>query len=522
MSLSRKAWTAVFASLIVACALYARGQTAGTGQIVGFFAPRAIDVGIIPRLSRSPDSPESRIRSAFHNQQSALDRVGARGAHYVAGKLIVKFRSSASTASKLQARSVAAASDSTQPSYANFEVMTIDPSADAEAAAAAMAARSDVEYAQPAYRVHTDFVPNDPFYNRQWNLPAIGMEQAWDIQRAAGSNITVAVLDTGVAYTNVTMKYHANAFTMNGVHFPALGDLTLSFSAAPELGPSSRFVAPVDFIWNTNVPVDLDGHGTHVSGTLGQATNNNSGTAGVAYNVKIMPVKVIDSDWDDIFGSPNSGTDDVVARGVRYAAENGAKVINMSIGRTGPPAPAIEDAINYAVGKGAFVVIAGGNDENAACSTPSTGGDPEAIAGIASRVKGAVAVAAVDRNKARAWYSKPSSAIEVAAPGGSFCGSFGSDGGILQQTLDLDLVETFNNSGPLVPPQFDSFAYFFFIGTSQATPHVSGVAAMMMQQGITSPAAVEAALEGAGPRTNDLGYGLINARTGLRGLGLAK
>ena len=78
--------------------------------------------------------------------------------------------------------------------------------------------------------------------------------------------------------------------------------------------------------------MDLDGHGTHVSGTIGQLTNNGVGVAGMAFNVRIMPVKVISETWDLIFGAPNDGTDDVVARGVRYAADNGAKVINMSLG----------------------------------------------------------------------------------------------------------------------------------------------------------------------------------------------
>src|SRR5439155_21342391 len=187
-------------------------------------------------------------------------------------------------------------------------------------------------------------------YAIQWNLPDVDLEKAWDIQPQAGSQVTVAVLDTGVAYTAQVMRYHANAFSVDsaddvfvppsiGTRFPSLGDLTLSFVAATELGPSSRFVAPRDFIWGGTLPLDLDGHGTHVSGTIGQTTNNNSGPAGVAFNVKLMPVKVIDSNWDDIFGSPNFATDDVVARGIRYAADNGAKVINMSIGRTGPRAP---------------------------------------------------------------------------------------------------------------------------------------------------------------------------------------
>jgi serine protease len=506
-------------------------MAAASGVVVDYFAPPAIDHGLLVRFSRAPDSAEAQMRSAIRLGNSPLDRVGIGGAHYVAGKLIVKFRAGASSASKASALSVASASGSTQPPYANFDVMTIDPGTDAEAAAQALSARSDVEYAQPAYRVQAELTPNDPYYSKQWNLPDIDMERAWDIQPAAASNIVVAVLDTGVAYTNVTMRYHASAFRIDATGqvttdptatlYPALGDLTLPFVAATELGPSSRFVSPHDFIWDTNLPIDLDGHGTHVSGTIGQLTNNGIGTAGVAFNVKIMPVKVIDSDWDDIFGAPNFGTDDVVARGVRYAADNGAKVINMSIGRTGPAAPAIEDAIKYAVGKGAFVAIAAGNDyEN--------GNPTEAIADIASRVQGAVAVGAVDQSHARAYYSSTGSYVEVSAPGGSFRG-FPAEGGILQQTLDLVDVETYTSPpSSFVAPRFDTLAYYFFIGTSQATPHVSGVAAMLMQQGITNPAAVEAALEkfatdrGAAGRDNEFGFGEINARNTLRGLGLAK
>jgi serine protease len=509
--------------LLIVFSARGRGQGVVSGVVVADFAPPAIDRGLSTSVSRSPDSPESQMREAIRASHSALERVGAGGAHYIAGKIIVKFRAGTASTARVSAMSVAGASTSEQPSYANFEIVHIDPSVDAEEAARAFAARPDVEYAQAAYRVHTQFVPNDTFYARQWNLPDIDLERAWDIQPAAGSDIIVAVVDTGVAYTNVTMRYHASAFRMNGVNYPSLGDLTLAFVAATDLGPSSRFVSPHDFIWDTNLPIDLDGHGTHVSGTIGQATNNGTGTAGVAFNVKLMPVKVIDSDWDDIFGSPNEGTDDVVARGIRYAADNGAKVINLSIGRTGPPdsAPAIEDAIKYAVGKGAFVAIAAGNDFE-------TGNPKEVIADIASRVQGAVAVGAIDRGHDRAYYSSTGSYVELSAPGGSFRG-FGDQGGILQQTLDLQVVETFTSPPALFKaPRFDALAYYYFIGTSQAAPHVSGVAAMLMQQGIKSPAAIEAALEkfatdrGTTGRDNDFGFGEINARNTLRGLGLAK
>jgi serine protease len=272
-----------------------------------------------------------------------------------------------------------------------------------------------------------------------------------------------------------------------------------------------------------SAPEDDNGHGTHVSGTIGQLTNNAIGTAGVAFNVKLMPVKVLDTEWDDIFGAPGVGTDATVARGIRYAADNGAQVINMSLGRTGDAgsAPAVEDAIRYAVSKGVFISIAGGNEFE-------DGNPTEVIAEIASRVQGAVSVAATDKNHNRAYYSSTGSYIELAAPGGSFRG-FDNEGGILQQTLDLDLVETFTSSpARFGPPRFDALAYFYFTGTSSAAPHVSGVAAMLMQQGIRTPAAIEAALErfatdrGAAGRDNEFGYGEISARNTLIGLGVAR
>jgi serine protease len=413
-------------------------------------------------------------------------------------------------------------------------MVRIDPGQDAEAAASALAKHAGVEYAQPAYRVHTlagtadKFVPNDPLYaTRQWNLPLINLEPAWYLQPQAGSAIVVAVLDTGIAYQNATLVENLPAFRGDtGELYPALGRVTIPYAGATQLMAPGRFVAPHDFIWDNDLPLDFDGHGTHVAGTIGQLTNDGIGTAGVAFNVKLMPVKVIDSVWDDLFGAPNVATDATVARGIRYAADNGAKVINMSIGRTGPPdrAPAIEDAINYAVGKGVFVAIAGGNEFE-------DGNPLEVIAEIASRIEGAVSVAAVDPRKAHAYYSNTGSWIEISAPGGSDRGFSGPDGFVFQQTFDFNFVETYNLKPAEYaarPPRFDVIAYIGYVGTSMATPHISGVAAMMMQQGITNPAAIESALErfavdlGSPGRDNTFGYGLVDARASLRGLGLAR
>ncbi|HEY2904880.1 MAG TPA: S8 family serine peptidase [Vicinamibacterales bacterium] len=553
--LRRTSRTALWITVLAAAALIGsargRGQTSGAlRQVLDNFAPPAIERGISPLMTQAPDSPDVIRRRSIRRASAVADRIGASGAPYVAGKVIVKFRESASTRTRTDSlrEATRAGSIDTRPAYANFDIVRIDPGEDAEAVARTLSQRPDVEYAQPAYRVHaqaTTFVPNDRFYPEQWNLPMIDMERAWAIQPQAGSSITVAVLDTGVAFANKTIKFHANAFRVDadgnvlpanagGTLYPSLGDLTLSFVMATELGPSTRFVAPHDFVWNDDTPLDFDGHGTHVSGTIGQMTNNGSsggdqanggGTAGVAFNVKLMPVKVLASEWDVIFGaaSETGGSDDVVAQGIRYAADNGAKIINMSLGASGPAgsAPVIEDAIKYAVGKGAFIALAGGNDFE-------DGNPTEVLAEIASRVPGAVSVAAVDKNKAHAFYSSTGPWIELAAPGGSFRG-FDATGGILQQTLDLDLVDTFDAPPEqFSAPRFDSLAYFYFTGTSQATPHVSGVAAMLMQQGITNPGAIEAALErfaldlGSPGRDNTFGFGLVQARDALRGLGLVR
>ena len=212
----------------------------------------------------------------------------------------------------------------------------------------------------------------------------------------------------------------------------------MPFAAAPELGTSgsSRFVAPRDFIWNDDLPVDLDGHGTHVAGTIGQLTNNNNGTAGMAYNVRLMPVKIIQGMWDEIFASPFDGTDDVVARGIRYAADNGAKVLNLSIGRTaGGPAPVVADALRYAVSRGCFIAVASGNTRDA-------GNQANRLAQPAPDIDGMVAVGAVGRTLDLAYYSTTGSYVEIAAPGGDQRQG-GTSAGILQQTLDLDLLETY-------------------------------------------------------------------------------
>jgi subtilisin family serine protease len=223
--------------------------------------------GINPTNSHAPNHADRRRQSAIRSASMTVDRMGASGAAYVPGRVIVKFKDGTSTTARVAAMSLARTAGTapaiTRPTYANFDVMAIDAAEDPEAIAESLRQSAAVEYAQAAYRVHAQFVPNDGFYARQWNLPLINLERAWDLQPAAGSAMTIAVLDTGIAYMDATVAVHASAFTdEDGVLYPALGDLTLRFVAATELGSSSRFVNPYDFIWNDASPIDLDGHGT--------------------------------------------------------------------------------------------------------------------------------------------------------------------------------------------------------------------------------------------------------------------
>jgi serine protease len=512
MSISPRAWahaTALIGAVLCLATVVAQELLPGARRAASV-AGQAIDRGL------RVNGPTRAVRKSADSYTRPL----SPSARYLPDSVIVKFRPGTSAAAEAAIRNLVQGRSTPDLPYASFDVVALDNGADPEAVAQRLAAQPDVEYAQARYRVRPLFKPNDPFYPLQWNFPAVDMERGWDINRGASSAVIVAVLDSGLAYLSQSFDFVQNSPQLiDGVVYPALGTVRLPFAAAPELGASDRFVAPRDLIWDDTQPVDLDGHGTHVAGTIAQVTNNGVGVAGMAFNVRLMPVKVVDGFWDEYFASPFVGTDDVVARGVRYAADNGAKIINMSIGRDGPPAPAVRDAVIYAVAKGAFVAVAASNDFVDGNPTPR-------FAEIAPDINGMVSVAAVGRDQQRAGYSGTGAFVELAAPGGD-SGRGGAAGMILQQTYDFSFTDTFVNGAPgFRAPRFDVFEYIYYQGTSMATAHVSGLAALLYQQGITSPTAIEAAMKrsasdlGAAGRDDQYGHGLINARNALRGLGI--
>jgi len=409
---------------------------------------------------------------------------------YAPGRVIVKLVDGG-TEESLRALSARARGRSVARSaYADFVVVQLDPAADVVQAAAELAAAPGVVYAEPDAIRYPSYVPNDPLYSLQWNFHRLGMERTWDINRGADSAVVVAVLDGGVAYLDKG-----------------------NFREAPDL-VGTNFVAPHDFIWDDEEPVDFGGHGTHVTGTIAQRTGNGLGVAGIAFNVSIMPVKTIADEIDEVLGAPNLGTSSTVAEAIHYAVDHGANVINMSFG--GPAESTVEhDAIAYALSKGVFLAAAAGNSGD-------TGNEPSFPAASAWEFEGLVAVAALDYNFNRAPYSNSNAYVEVGAPGGNLEVDADGDGypdGILQETLDLDLVSQ---------GIFNQFGYFFLQGTSMAAPHVSGLAALLMKQGVKSPKAVEAIIEatatdvGPAGRDNDTGFGVINPRAAIFGMGLAK
>src|SRR5262252_7366638 len=200
------------ATFFVGAMVAAQNDGPTAGRLMADAGLPGIDTGVrntgSPRALR-PDASD-RIR-----RSSALP--------YLRGSIVVKFKAgTAATAQRAMLTRVGASTMTADP-YSDFSIVPISDAMDPEAAASALASQPDVEYAQARYRVHPMFVPNDPLYSLQWNFPAIDMERAWDVNPGANSSIIVAVLDSGVAFKNVTIRYNIPAWRFEGTLLPALG-----------------------------------------------------------------------------------------------------------------------------------------------------------------------------------------------------------------------------------------------------------------------------------------------------------
>lgn len=328
--------------------------------------------------------------------------------------------------------------------------------------AAALNADPGVIYAEPNYVYHIFDIPNDPFYNNQWAHPIIQSPDTWSV--TTGSNaIVIAIIDTGVDLNH------------------------------PDL--AGKLVAGYDFVDGDAIPSDENGHGTHVAGIAAAVTNNGVGVTGMSWGARIMPVRVLNNQ--------GSGTTAKVAEGIHWAYQNGADIINLSLGGK-DYSQAMQEAINAAHAAGSLVIAAMGNCRYASTACGSTD-NPIQYPAANNNV---MAVAATNRNDSYAYYSQYGAHCDVAAPGGDMRVQRSNGIYSTMPTYAVYMTTSYNYTNN----------YDYLQGTSQATPHVSGLAALIWSLNpALTPNEVQSVIEqtaddlGAAGKDNDYGWGRINA-----------
>ena len=322
--------------------------------------------------------------------------------------------------------------------------------------------------------------PNDEYWGLQWGPKQIQAPAAWNTSTGAGQ--TVAIVDSGIDLQHPDLA----GKIVGGATFAGCGDDADGCGDGDwESGPASNGAG--------------DPHGTHVAGTVAAVTNNTTGVAGVAPDAKLLAVKVLGEE---------GGTFEEIAAGIRWSADNGADVINLSLGaRPGVQAltitgvlPEAREAVQYATAKGVVVVAAAGNDFASICGTPAS--EP-----------GALCVVSNDRDELRSSFSNfavKDDLSTVSGPGGA--GTFFCQDDIIS-TVPLDAEDGFCEKDE------GTTGYDFLAGTSMATPHVAGVAALLTAQGRSRDNVVDTLMETArtpgantrGTYTPVYGYGIVDA-----------
>ncbi len=427
------------------------------------------------------------IRAARRSSRGA-----APAGAYRQGELIVAFREGTATHDMERDLRDGGARELRRSRSERRFLVRLDAGVSVNQAVEAFSRLPEVQYAEPNGLVRksqgASFSPDDRYYKYQWNLKQVNAERTWGIQKGKTS-VAVAVLDSGVAYEDYTD--------------PRTG---VVYRKAPDWG-DTVFLPGYDFVNGDDHPNDDEYHGTHVSSTIAEATNNGIGMAGLAFGCAIMPVKVLDADGNGTFFD--------VAEGIDFAAaftQNGqhpVKVINLSLGSEGY-SETLKLAIDRAYSGGVLVVAAAGNSAKSVVEFPAN-------------LPNVLGVGALDERKQLAFYSNTGSDLDFVAPGGNCDRDDDGDGVpdcVFQQMPDPDFVDQ---------GRHDQFCYCGLDGTSMATPHVAAAAALLFSQGFSDPAAVRAALAqtaerlggaAADGRNDTYGYGLVRPANALPGLGL--